>query len=163
MKPPFDQPKHQHEPIYETSVASSCRSLRPSPPMANLISPAFDRLIESQIAGGVEGLLILGTTGEGPCVPRALRRPLIERAVATARKRILHLRERGGKFPRRRARQRGGVISRRERMPSPCCRRSIFRRSPVELTAWFRALLDAAGRTGGDLQHPGHHARFHSA
>ena len=30
-------------------------------------------------------------------------------------------------------------------MPSPCWRRSIIRRSPVELTAWFRALLDAAG------------------
>ena len=50
---------------------------------------AMDCLIESQIAAGVEGVLVLGTTGEGPCVPRALRRPLIERAVAIARKRIL--------------------------------------------------------------------------
>ena len=50
---------------------------------------ALDRLIESQIRGGVEGILILGTTGEGPCIPRVLRRPLIERAVGTARKRIL--------------------------------------------------------------------------
>ena len=49
---------------------------------------ALDRLIEFQIAGGVDGLLLLGTTGEGPSVPRPLRRPFIERAIATARERL---------------------------------------------------------------------------
>ena len=50
---------------------------------------ALDRLIESQISGGVEGLLILGTTGEGPCIPRTLRLRLLEHVVLTARGRLV--------------------------------------------------------------------------
>lgn len=50
--------------------------------------PALERLVETQIAAGVEGLLLLGTTGEGPCVPRNLRRPLVEHVIATVRKRL---------------------------------------------------------------------------
>lgn len=49
---------------------------------------ALDRLIDSQVAGGVEGILVLGTTGEGPSIPAALQLPLVERAVAGAAGRI---------------------------------------------------------------------------
>ncbi len=49
---------------------------------------AVDRLVESQASGGVEGVLVLGTTGEGPSVPAALHRPLIERAAAAAAGRL---------------------------------------------------------------------------
>lgn len=42
---------------------------------------ALDRLVESQIAGGVAGIFVLGTTGEGAHVPRELRRQLVERTV----------------------------------------------------------------------------------
>jgi dihydrodipicolinate synthase/N-acetylneuraminate lyase len=49
---------------------------------------ALDRLIESQIAAGVEGILLLGTTGEGPSIPRSMRLPLLRRAVATSNGRL---------------------------------------------------------------------------
>lgn len=39
----------------------------------------LDRLIEHILSGGVHGLFILGTTGEGPSLSYALRRELIER------------------------------------------------------------------------------------
>jgi dihydrodipicolinate synthase/N-acetylneuraminate lyase len=50
---------------------------------------ALDRLVDSQLAGGVEGIFVLGTTGEGPSVPRAARLRLVERTVARVSKRSL--------------------------------------------------------------------------
>ena len=39
----------------------------------------LERLIEHLLGGGVHGLFILGTTGEGPSLGYRLRRELIER------------------------------------------------------------------------------------
>ena len=47
----------------------------------NLDEPALHRLIDSQIAGGVEGVFVLGTTGEGAHVPKAARRQLVAQTV----------------------------------------------------------------------------------
>ncbi len=44
-----------------------------------LDEPGLERLIERILAGGVSGLFILGTTGEGPSLGYALRRKLITR------------------------------------------------------------------------------------
>jgi 4-hydroxy-tetrahydrodipicolinate synthase len=92
----------------------------------------------------VQGLLILGTTGEGPCVPRALRRPLVERAVATARKRILiyaNVAENS---------LADAVASMEEYFQAGADAVAVlspfyYPAQPGELTAWFRALLEAAG------------------
>jgi 4-hydroxy-tetrahydrodipicolinate synthase len=54
-----------------------------------LDEPALARLVDAQIAGGVEGIFVLGTTGEGAHVPRALRRRLVEVAAKHAAKRTL--------------------------------------------------------------------------
>ena len=54
-----------------------------------LDEPAVDRLVDSLLAGGVEGIFVLGTTGEASSVPRAFRRRLVERAQARARNRCL--------------------------------------------------------------------------
>jgi len=43
---------------------------------------AVERLIEFLLAGGVDGIFVLGTTGEGVSVPRSFRRRLVERTVA---------------------------------------------------------------------------------
>src|SRR4051812_28900198 len=43
--------------------------------------PALHRLIDSQVAGGVEGVFVLGTTGEGMQVPRNVRRVLVAETV----------------------------------------------------------------------------------
>lgn len=48
----------------------------------------LDRLIERLISGGVAGLFILGTTGEGPSLSYRLRRELIERAITLAAGRV---------------------------------------------------------------------------
>lgn len=45
-----------------------------------LDEPGLERLIEHILAGGVSGLFILGTTGEGPSLSYRLRRDLIARA-----------------------------------------------------------------------------------
>lgn len=54
-----------------------------------LDEPALERLVDAQIAGGVEGVFVLGTTGEGAHVPRELRRRLVEVAAKRAAKRTL--------------------------------------------------------------------------
>lgn len=50
-----------------------------------LDEPAVHRLVEFLIAGGVDGIFVLGTTGEGASVPRAFRRHLVACAVARAK------------------------------------------------------------------------------
>lgn len=44
--------------------------------------PAFRRLIDIQIDGGVSALVVLGTTGENPTVPPGERRRLVDAAVS---------------------------------------------------------------------------------
>lgn len=48
----------------------------------------MERLIERILAGGVNGLFILGTTGEGPSLSYRLRRELIERTCKQVRGRV---------------------------------------------------------------------------
>jgi dihydrodipicolinate synthase/N-acetylneuraminate lyase len=50
--------------------------------------PALERLIEYLICGGVHGLFILGSTGEGPSISRRTGRQLIESTCAQVRGRI---------------------------------------------------------------------------
>lgn len=49
-----------------------------------LDEPALNRLVDSQIAGHVEGIFVLGTTGEGAHVPRTLHKKLVELTVKRA-------------------------------------------------------------------------------
>jgi 4-hydroxy-tetrahydrodipicolinate synthase len=115
----------------------------PITPNGQLDFAALDRLIEYQIAGGVEGLLLLGTTGEGPCVPRALRRPFIEHAVAAARKRLrLYVNVNENALA-------DAVASAKESFAwgadaIAALPPFYFPPRPAELTAWFRALLDGS-------------------
>ena len=48
----------------------------------------LERLIEHLIAGGVHGIFILGTTGEGPALSYRLRRELMERTCAQVAGRV---------------------------------------------------------------------------
>jgi len=48
----------------------------------------LERLIEHILAGGVSGLFILGTTGEGPSLSYRLRKELIERTCRLVRGRV---------------------------------------------------------------------------
>jgi dihydrodipicolinate synthase/N-acetylneuraminate lyase len=59
----------------------------PVTPGGQLDEPAVHRLVDFLIAGGVDGIFVLGTTGEGVSVPRSFRRRLVECAVAQANRR----------------------------------------------------------------------------
>lgn len=50
---------------------------------------ALGRMVELQVAGGVAGIFVLGTTGEGAHVPRESRRHLVAETVKLVRKRAL--------------------------------------------------------------------------
>jgi 4-hydroxy-tetrahydrodipicolinate synthase len=50
--------------------------------------PGLEKLIEHILAGGVNGLFILGTTGEGPSLSYRLRRELIERVCTQVKNRV---------------------------------------------------------------------------
>jgi len=50
--------------------------------------PAFEKLLENQIAGGVKGLVPCGTTGEAPTLSDAEQRELFQRAVRIAHGRV---------------------------------------------------------------------------
>jgi len=50
--------------------------------------PGLERLVERIISGGVSGIFILGTTGEGPSVSYRLRREFIERVCKLAGGRV---------------------------------------------------------------------------
>jgi 4-hydroxy-tetrahydrodipicolinate synthase len=52
---------------------------------------AFEKLIESQIAAGISGIVAVGTTGESPTLSHEERHELIRLAIATAKKRCLVL------------------------------------------------------------------------
>jgi dihydrodipicolinate synthase/N-acetylneuraminate lyase len=55
----------------------------------DLDEAALDRVVDAMLAGGVEGIFVLGTTGEGAYVPPAFRRRLVERTAARVKKRAL--------------------------------------------------------------------------
>ena len=50
--------------------------------------PRFRDLIEAQIAGGIDGLVPVGTTGESPTLDVAEHEKVIEVAIETARRRV---------------------------------------------------------------------------
>ncbi len=50
--------------------------------------PALDRIIEHVLAGGVHGLFLLGTTGEGPSLSPTAQRSLITEATKIIRQRV---------------------------------------------------------------------------
>lgn len=53
----------------------------------NIDFAAFDKLIEAQIAGGITGLVAVGTTGESPTLTHDEKHGVIERTIKVARSR----------------------------------------------------------------------------
>ncbi len=59
----------------------------PVTPAGQLDEAAVERIVTFLLAGGVDGIFVLGTTGEGASVPRAFRRRLVERIVMLTQRR----------------------------------------------------------------------------
>jgi 4-hydroxy-tetrahydrodipicolinate synthase len=60
----------------------------PVTPAGELDEAAVERLVEFLLAGNVNGIFVLGTTGEGEAVPRFVARRLVEKTVAQVRRRV---------------------------------------------------------------------------
>ncbi len=60
----------------------------PFTPDDEIDEAAFRRLIDTQIEGGVSGLVVLGTTGENPTVTEDERRRIVDAALDTADGRV---------------------------------------------------------------------------
>jgi 2-dehydro-3-deoxy-D-pentonate aldolase len=76
-------------------VAITARFRGIVPPLAtplldrdSLDHAGLERLIEHVLAGGVHGLFVLGTTGEGPMLPHPVRRELVRRTIAQVAGRV---------------------------------------------------------------------------
>lgn len=54
-----------------------------------LDEPAVDKLVDFLLAGGVDGIFVVGTTGEGASIPHESRRRLVKRTVARVQRRAL--------------------------------------------------------------------------
>lgn len=61
----------------------------PLTPQGQLDEAAVERLVEHLCRGGVHGVFVLGTTGEGPTVPRPLREQLVQAVQRCVRGRLL--------------------------------------------------------------------------
>lgn len=101
---------------------------------------ALRRLVEAQVAAGVEGVFVLGTTGEGAHVPRVIRCQLVGLAVQFAAKRTLVFAGLGD--------IRGSDVSEandflRAGADAVVAHPPISEKIPAErLEAWFKSLLD---------------------
>lgn len=115
----------------------------PATPAGQPDLDALARLVEFQSAAGVEGLLLLGTTGEGPSVPRRWRPDLLRQAVAAARGRLrlcVNLQENALADALAAAGESFALGAEAVCLLPP----SYFPPRPPELAAWFRAFLDAS-------------------
>lgn len=85
--------KHQRESLLKKPFPSPFRGIVP-PMVTPLRAPdeldveGLERLVEHILAGGVHGLFLLGTTGEGPSLSYKLRMELIERVCQQAAARV---------------------------------------------------------------------------
>ena len=53
-----------------------------------LAAGGLERLVEHLVTGGVHGIFVLGTTGEGPSLSGRLKRELVSRTAALAAGRV---------------------------------------------------------------------------
>lgn len=101
---------------------------------------AVDRLTDSLCAGGVEGIFVLGTTGEGANVPKKFRKQLVERV---ARRKKSHCRIYAGLGDLRRADFAGANEFFDAGADAVVAHPPITERVASEaLHEWYRALLD---------------------
>jgi 4-hydroxy-tetrahydrodipicolinate synthase len=102
---------------------------------------ALERLLERQIAGGVEGVFVLGTTGEGAHIPQEQRKRLVELTVLHAARRT---RVFAGLGDVRRADVSEAAVFFAAGVDAVVVHPPISERVAVEqLQAWYEALLAA--------------------
>lgn len=99
---------------------------------------AVDRLVEILIAGGSNGIFVLGTTGEGGRVPPHDRQRLVERVCNRAASRVLVYAGIGDRHPEAATSANAYLAAGAD---------AVVARAPIsmpvtELESWYRSLLD---------------------
>lgn len=113
----------------------------PFTPQGALDGAALDRLVDLLLHGGVEGIFVLGTTGEGAHVPPVTRQELVERTVHHVNKRakvfagLGDIRDADVSEANRFLRAGADAV-----VAHPPISKKV---SAVKLHEWFQALLDA--------------------
>jgi 4-hydroxy-tetrahydrodipicolinate synthase len=100
--------------------------------------PALDRLVDSLLAGGVDGIFVMGTTGEGTAIPCAYRRRLVARTAARVKGRARVFAGIGDAHPEE-------IVAGNDYFRAGVD--AVVSRPPLaipagEMLPWFRALLD---------------------
>jgi len=113
----------------------------PVTPAGQLDEAAVERIVTFLLAGGVDGIFVLGTTGEGASVPRAFRRRFVERVVMLTQRRATVYVGLDEVFPRGVAAGNdyfhAGADAVVARPPIAC--------PPEKLLPWFRSVLAGLG------------------
>jgi dihydrodipicolinate synthase/N-acetylneuraminate lyase len=79
---PIEQPRMNANVKFRGAVVPL---VTPVTAAGELDSPSLDSLIDFMLTGSVEGIFVLGTTGEGVSVPRAARLKFVQETVARVR------------------------------------------------------------------------------
>jgi dihydrodipicolinate synthase/N-acetylneuraminate lyase len=103
-----------------------------------LDEPALNRLVDLLLAGGVEGIFVMGTTGEGKSIPNAYRRHIVELTVARVKGSAKVFTGIGDVLPQEIAAGndylRAGSDALVSRLPTGL--------PPDQILSWFKTLLD---------------------
>ncbi|SRR5579885_38536 len=103
-----------------------------------LDEPALERMVDSLLAGGVDGIFVMGTTGEGAAIPRPFRLRLVQRVVARVRGRTKVFAGIGDAHPEE-------IVAGNDYLRAGA--NAVVSRPPVampgtEMLSWYQALLD---------------------
>jgi dihydrodipicolinate synthase/N-acetylneuraminate lyase len=103
----------------------------------SLDEPATERVVDFLVTGGVDGIFVLGTTGEGASVPAGFRQRLVELVVSRARGRALVYAGIGDTYPE--AVTSGNAFLRAG--ADVIVSRPALAHAPDRLLPWYQALL----------------------
>jgi len=103
----------------------------------SLDEAAVDRMVDFLIAGGVDGIFVMGTTGESASLPHPFRRSLVERTVARVQGRVKVYAGLGDLYPK-------DAASGNDYLQAGA--QAVVARPPVsfpveKLLPWFKSLL----------------------
>jgi len=103
-----------------------------------LDEPALDRTVDSLLAGGSDGIFVMGTTGEGAAIPHEFRHPMVTRTIARVNGRAKFFAGIGDKHPDEISAGNDYLQAGADAIVS----RPPVGMPPENMLAWFQALLD---------------------
>ncbi len=101
---------------------------------------SVDRLVEFLIAAGVNGIFIMGTTGEGNSIPASLRQTLVEQTIAQCRHRVKIYAGIGDSYPLEKEIESANKLF--QAGVDVIVSRPPVQSTPAEILQWYQSLLE---------------------